>query len=165
MPGRILKIRNYSGKDFDEYLKLHVESAQLAPAGRFVSAQNLIDDLGRPNFKPQTDLWVADLNGKLVGSLSINREPEIGRALLDGCVHPLHRRTGIATKLFSAALQHIRTIGIKSAQINIQESNTAAKYLMDKIGFTFIRYLLKCSCPLTASDCRQSVRATSPVAN
>ncbi len=143
MPGVSLRIRNFSEGDFDGYVRLQVESEQLSPTGHIVSAQNLKDNLGHPNFRPQTDLWVADLNGTLVGSLSVHREPEIGRALLNGCVHPRQRRKGIATKLISKASEQIKAAGIKSAQISIQETNTAAKNLLIHTGFAFIRYFVE----------------------
>ena len=135
-----IEIRNYSDDDFERYLKLQVESAQLASEGHFVSALSLRDELGRPNFNPQTDLWLAHLNEKLVGSLSVTREPQIGRALIAGCVHPLHRRKGVATQLLNHALQKIRKTGIPTAQINIPEAKTAARNLLKQMDFTFIRY-------------------------
>lgn len=143
VPDDSIKIRNYSDDDFERYLKLQVESAQLGPERRYVSARTLKDDLGRPNFNPQTDLWVADLDEKMVGSLSITREPEIGRALIGGCVHPLHRRKGIATRLLTNALQSISAGGIPVAQVSIPQADTAAKNLLKRMNFTFIRYFLE----------------------
>ena len=143
MPTDRLIIRNFSEDDFDRYVQLHVESEKLAPGGRFVSARTLSDDLGHPKFEPQRDLWVADLEGILVGCLSIFREPEIGRTLLSGCVHPLHRRKKIATKLLIEAFDQTRAAGIKSAQICIEESNSVAKHMLTQLGFSFIRYFVE----------------------
>ena len=98
MAGSAYIIRNYSPDDFDKYLQLCVESEQLDPSGRFISAQGLSDNLGRPNVAPETDIFVAELSGKLVGCLNITLEPGIQRALFDGLVHPLYRRKGIATE-------------------------------------------------------------------
>ncbi len=140
MSGPSIIIRNYSDDDFDRYVTLNVESGQLDPASRFASARSLRDDLGHPKFKPQTDLWIADLNGVLVGCLAINREFEIGRALIAGCVHPLHRRKGIATKLMTEVLQSIKASGIQSAQVSVLESNTGAKSFLNQMRFTHIRY-------------------------
>ena len=143
MSGGSLKVRNYSDHDFNRYVTFHVESEQLDPSGRYVSAQTLQEDLQHPRFRPQTDLWLADLNGKLVGSLTATREPEIGRALLDGCIHPQYRRRGIASKLWSAALKQIRASGIKSAQVSILETNAGAKKFLKNLGFNFIRYFVE----------------------
>ncbi len=156
-----LNIRNYSENDFNRYVRLHVESEQLDPAGRFVSARNLADDLKRPNFRPQTDLFVADLNQKLVGCLSVTLEPGIGRALLDARVHPLQRRKGIATKLFAAALPRIKSAGIKSAQISIPETNAAAKNLLNQLGFAFIRYFFEMQLALSRAKLSASKQDTT----
>ena len=132
-------IRNYFPDDFDKYLQLRVESEQLDPSGRFISARNLSDNLGRPNFAPQKDLFVAESNAKLVGYLSVTLEPGIQRALLEGLVHPRHRRKGIATKLFSSSMQRVKASGVNAAQISVFENNAAAKSLLTKLEFQFIR--------------------------
>ena len=143
MAGGSYSIRNYSYGDYDKYIQLQVESEQLEPSRRFITLQSLSDSLGRPNFAPETDLFVAELNEKLVGCLSVTLEPEIQRALLDGQVHPLHRRKGIATELFSKGLQRLRKSSIKSAQISILETNAAAKGLLNHLSFKFIRHFLE----------------------
>lgn len=143
MADRRLIIRSYSKQDFDRYATLRAETHQLDPASRFASVQSLRDDLGHPNFKPHTDLWLADLNGVLAGCLAIHREPEIGRALFEGCVHPMHRRKGIATKLVAVGLQSIRASGIQAAQVSVMESNAGAKIFLNRTGFDYIRYFVE----------------------
>ncbi|GAG77488.1 unnamed protein product, partial [marine sediment metagenome] len=132
-------IRNYIPDDFDKYLQLKVESEQLDPSGRFISAQDLSDNLGRPNFAPQKDLFFAEFNGKLVGYLSVILEPGIQRALLECMVHPRHRRKGLATKLFSSSMQRAKESGVRTAQISVLENNSAAKSLLIKLEYQFIR--------------------------
>jgi mycothiol synthase len=143
MAGGSYIIRNYGPDDFDKYLRLQVESDQLEPSERFISARGLSDHLGRPNFTPQKDLFVAEFNGELVGYLNITLEPGIQRALLDGLVHPLHRRKGIATEFFSRGLQRVSESGIKSAQVSVLETNSSVKGLLNHFAFTFIRYFFK----------------------
>jgi mycothiol synthase len=132
-------IRNYFPDDFEKYLQLKVESEQIDPCGRYISAQGLSDNLGRPNFAPQKDLFVAEFNGKLVGYLSVTLEPGIQRALLEGMVHPGHRRKGLATKLFSSSMQRAKESGVRTAQISVLENNSAAKSLLIKLEYQFIR--------------------------
>ena len=139
MNGGSYIIRTYSPDDFDKYLQLHVESEQLEPSGRFISAQGLEDNLGRPGFAPQKDLFVAEFNAKLVGYLSVTLEPGIQRALLQGRVHPRHRRKGIATKLFSSSMQRVKASGVRAGQISVLENNAAAKSLLTKLECQIIR--------------------------
>jgi mycothiol synthase len=143
MAGGSYTFRNYSSNDFDNYVQLHFESEQLEPSGRFLCAQGLSDNLGRPNFAPETDLFVAESSGNLVGCLSVTLEPGIQRALLDGLVHPLHRRTGIATELFSSSLQRVSKSSITSAQVSVLETNASAKGLLNHLTFAFIRHFFE----------------------
>ena len=143
MAGGSYNIRNYVPDDFEKYLRLHVECEQLEPAGCLVSAPGLSDFLGRPNFAPQKDLFVAEFNGELVGDLSITLEPGIQRALLDGRVHPLHRRKRIATELTSRGLEHVCESGIASAQVSVLETNASAKGFLNHFAFKFIRYFFE----------------------
>ncbi len=163
MAGGSYTIRNYCPEDFDRYLLLHVESEQLDSSGRFITAQGLSDNLGRPNFAPQEDLFVAESNGKLIGYLSATLEPAIQRALLDVLVHPLHRRKRIATELLPCGLQHIKRSGIKSAQISVPQTNAPAKGLLKQFGFTFIRYFFEMRLDMNSSRppaSRQGVTAS-----
>jgi len=143
MDGESYIIRNYCPADFETYLRLQVESEQLESSGRFISARGLSDYLERPNFASQKDLFVAEFNGALVGYLSTTLEPGIQRALLDGLVHPLHRRKGIATELFTRGLQRVNESGLKSAQVSVLETNSAARSLLNHLAFRFIRYFFK----------------------
>jgi mycothiol synthase len=99
----------------------------------------LSDNLGRPGFVPQKDLFVAEFNAKLVGYLSVTLEPGIQRALLEGLVHPRHLRKGIATKLFSSSMQCVKASGVKAAQISVLENNAAVKSLLAKLECQLIR--------------------------
>jgi len=139
MAGGSYIIRTYSPDDFDKYVQLQVESEQLEPLGRFISAQDLSDNLGRPGFAPQKDLFVAEFNATLVGYLSVTLEPGIQRALLEGRVHPRHRRKGIATKLFSSSMQRVKASGVRAVQISVLENNAPAKSFLGKLEFQFIR--------------------------
>lgn len=143
MAGGSYIIRNYSPTDFDKYVQLYAETEKLEPSRHFISAQGLSDSLGRPNFAPQTDVFVAELSGNLVGCLNITLEHGIQRALLDGLVHPHHRRRGIASKLFSSGLQRVGKSSIPSVQVSVLETNASAKKLLNRLGFTFIRHFFE----------------------
>ena len=143
MAGGSYIIRNFSADDRDKYFQLHFESEQLDPSGYLVSVPGLSNYLGRPNFSPQKDLFVAERNGVLIGCVGVTLEHGIQRALLDGLVHPLHRRQGIATNLISRAMQRISEANIKRAQVSVFETDSAAKSLVIKLDFQFIRHFFE----------------------
>ena len=149
MSEKLWKIRNYQSNDFENYAQLHIETAKLDPAWHPISNQLLAETLGHPSFHPHNDLFLAEEDQNLIGFVSVFLEPGIGRALLDGLVHPGYRRRGVATALFEKAIARARVAGIKTAQISVPETNSAAKQLLSGLGLkvfrSFIGYRLDIS--------------------
>jgi len=135
-------IRNFRPDDFSSYVELNVDASKLAPTGRPTSPQALSEELGRPGYLPEQDLFMAELAGKAVGYIDVRPEPGIGRAVLDCFVHPEHRRKGLATELFHHASRRARELGARVAHVNVLEENVAAKALLSKLGFRFVRRFL-----------------------
>lgn len=135
-------IRNFRAADFDRYAQLHRQTAELDRSGHSVSRQMLLEAMEHPNFSPESDLFVAENNPnqRLLGYASVFREPMIGRALLDGLVHPLNRRMGIGTGLFKHAVERARFAGLASVQICIPESSRAAQNMLRSQGLKFFRH-------------------------
>jgi mycothiol synthase len=135
-------IRNYRPPDFDYYVRLHRLTTRQEETRENVSAQLLAEALGHPSFSPEIDLLVAEenLHKQLIGYVSVFREPGIGRALLNGLVHPANRRTGVGTDLFEHAVEHARLAGLSSVQICVSETNLPAKNLLTALGLKFFRH-------------------------
>jgi mycothiol synthase len=138
-----LTIRNYRPADFEGCLRLHRESESFDRQGRYVWSRTLAAALGRPNCCPEKNAFVVEKNKKIVAFMGITPETGIRRVLLDGLVHPHFRRKGVATALFSHAMQRARDLGANVMHISIQEANAAARNLVSKLGFKFIRYFLQ----------------------
>jgi mycothiol synthase len=144
-------MRNYRADDFDSLVQLNVEAKAHDRSGNYTSRQHLAEYLGHPRFHPETNLFVAERGGSLVGCVSVFLEPEIGRALLGGLVHPLHRKMGIGTRMYDHARRHARKAGIEVAQICIAETNQSAKNLMQRLGLQFIRRFIGMEMKLSAN--------------
>jgi len=138
-----ITIRNYRMNDFDRYAQLLKETETLDRSGRYVSDPGLAEELSRPNYFPETDLFVAEIDTEIIGYISVTLEPGIGRALLDCLVHPRHRRKGTASKLFTHAVRRARDSGVGVSQISIPETNAAARSLVAHLGFGYIRRFLE----------------------
>ena len=132
-------IRNYRPRDFKSYVRLHIETEQLDRSGRYISTRRLAEDLAQPNFAPEENIFVAESNGSLVGYAGLNLEPDTGRALLSGLVHPRHRRKGAASKLFARARQRAVAAGSTALQISVPHTNLAAKKTLERLGLRYIR--------------------------
>jgi mycothiol synthase len=136
-------IRNYRSGDFNGYVQMHAETEKLDPSRRHILARTLAEDLGRPNYFPEKNLFVAALDDKIIGFISVFLEHEIGRALLNCMVDPLHRRQGTATGLFKHALLHAAKSGAKVAQTRISDTNTAAEIFLLRLDFRYVRRFLE----------------------
>ena len=132
-------IRNYQPSDFDNYLLLNVEAEKLEAAGRGISPQVLSENLHRPNYSPEQDLFIVEIAENIVGYLDVTLETKISRVILNFFLHPEHRRRGLASKLLGYALQRARELGAKVAHVNISQDNVAAKSLLSGLGFRFVR--------------------------
>jgi len=136
-------IRNYHHNDFDNYVRFRMEADKREPSAELLSPHHIAEELAVPKYFPERDLFVVKMTGSIIGYLSVFLELEIGRALVECLVHHQHRKKSVAIKLFRYALQHVKKSGVKVAQINMPETNTAAKSLMPHLDFRFIRQFLE----------------------
>ena len=144
-------IRNYQADDFDNFVQLCIEADTHDQSGHYTSRQRLAEDLGHPRFHPENNMFVAERGGSLIGCASVFLEPGIGRALLDGLVHPLHRQRGTATLLYDHAQRLAHKTGCEVAQVCIAETNRTAKNFLQRLGFQFIRLFFVMEMNLTAN--------------
>jgi mycothiol synthase len=136
-------IRNYQHSDFDNYVRFRMAAEKREPSGKLLSPPHIAEELAVPKYFPERDLFVAEMAGSIIGYVSVFLELEIGRALVEGLVHQQHRKKRVATTLCTHALQHAKNSGVKVAQINMPETNTAGKSLMSSLDFRFIRHFLE----------------------
>ena len=136
-------VRNYRPSDFEDYVKLYLEAEKLDPTGRCISSQTLNEELGRPNYSPEQDMFVVEMSGKIVGFINITPELIIRRVLIDCLVHPKHRRKGLAKELLGYATRRAKELKVKVIQVNIREDNVAAKEILPRLGFRAVRQFLE----------------------
>ena len=136
-------IRNYHPLVFDKYVQLNIEAEKLEPTGRRVSPQAIRENLGRPDYSPEQDLFIVEAGGNMVGYMDVAPELTIKRVILDCWVHPEHRRRGLATKLLGYATHRAKELGARVVHVNIMEDNLVAKGVLSKLGFRRVRRFLE----------------------
>ncbi len=136
-------VRNYGPGDLTGYVRLHVDAERVDRAGRRTSMTALCEILGRPGYSPERDLFVAELNGEVVGGVNLTLESGIGRAILECLVHPEHRRRGLATGLCRAAERRGTELGAKVVQGSFDEGNIPARGLVSALGFRYVHSFLE----------------------
>ena len=134
------KIRNYRPGDFDNYVRVHTESNKFDQSRRSISRQHLAEDLEHPSFQPENNLFVAEHGGSIIGYAGIFLEAAIKRAILEGMIHPLHRKKGVATALMDHTIRHAGKVGSRVLQVCLPQNNLRARNLASRLGFQFIRH-------------------------
>ena len=108
-----------------------------------ISAQDVIEGLGRPHHFPENDLFIADRAGDMVGYVDVTAELDIGRVVFSCLVHPEHSGESVAMKLIGRAISRARELRVKRVHVNVPEGSVGARKLFTKIGFRFIRRFLE----------------------
>jgi mycothiol synthase len=151
--------RNYQSADFDKYVPFLAEAEKLDPTGRCVSRGAIAEQLKRPGYSPEQDLFIL-WSKDIVGYIDVKPELSIGRVVLDCWVHPEHRRRGLATKLLGDASNRARLLGARAAHVNIRDDNVVATEVVRRLGFRLIRRFLELGLDITdvgGLDMAQSV--------
>ena len=145
MSGSSYNIRNYQPADFDKYVRFNVEADKSEFGERYISPRALADNLGRPGYSPELDLFIAEAAGNIVGYMDVAPEVGIGRVILNCFIHPDYRRQGLASRLLDCAAQRARELGARVAHVNVEEGNTVASSVLPRLDFRFIRRFLELS--------------------
>ncbi len=136
-------IRNYKPTDFDKYVLLTIDAEKLEPTGRCTSPQVLSENLCRPNYSPQQDLFIVETAGNILGYMDITTELNIGRVILSCFIHPDHRKHGLSSKLVDCATHRAKELEVKVAHVNILQDNIAAKSVLSELGFKLVHRFLQ----------------------
>ena len=138
---------------------------QLKPAGRPVSTEIVRGRLERPGYNPEKDLFLADINGEIVGYMDVERELAIERVILDCWIQPEYRKRGLTKKLYGCTIYRAQELGARVAHVNIAQDNTTANSVLSKLDFKCVRRYLELKIDMSEvrwqevnqdySECRQ----------
>jgi mycothiol synthase len=102
--------------------------------GEDTSEEYLRAALEWPNYRPDQDVWVAELRGKLVG-YGVALEQPSQRCTLYVVVHPLHRRKGLGSRLLELTLNRAHELGLKNILVYANDHNSASNFFLKHHGF------------------------------
>ena len=139
MPARSYAVRNYSGEDFEKFVAFCVETQALGKKkGRSVSSL-IRKKFKKPDYSPSQDLFFVLWKEQIVGFLDVTPEMKIGRIILEGFIHPRHRRQGLATQLYHDALKRAKRAEGKVLHVCVPEKKRVSISFLKKLNFSLVR--------------------------
>jgi len=136
------EIRNYRPSDFESYLRVLARAEDLDPTGRCVLPYCVAEQLKRPNYSPEHDLFIL-WNRDIAGYMDVRRELAIRRVVLDCWVAPEHRKKGLARELLSHAAARAGGSRARVAHVDVREDNLVAGAVLSRLGFIPVRRFLE----------------------
>lgn len=97
---------------------------------------------GRTNYSWENDLFLAELNRRIIGVADVTMEIRIGRAIVEWFVHPAVHRKRVGRELMRYACERGRQQGAKRAHICVPEEDEFNRNFAAEMGFAQVRCFL-----------------------
>jgi len=121
-------------KDLSPLSLLLTEIESMDRDGEDTSEEYLRAALEWPNYRPDQDVWVAEVEGKLLG-YGVALEQPSQRCTIYVVVHPSHRRTGLGSQLLELTLNRAQELGSKNILVYANDHNAASNLFLTHHGF------------------------------
>lgn len=105
--------------------------------GEETSEEYLLASLEWPNYRPDQDVWVAELDGRLVGYAVALEQPS-QRCTLYVVVHHSQRQKGLGGQLLGFVLGRARELGSKTILIYANEKNAKSNSFLQHHEFSSV---------------------------
>lgn len=131
----------------DFSIRYYVPEKDLAPLSKLLTEIELVDcdgedtseeylraSLELPNYRPAQDVWVAEVEGKLIG-YGVAFERPSRQCTLYVVVHPSQRRKGLGSQLLELTLTRAHELGSRNMLVNANEHNRASNLFLTYHNF------------------------------
>ncbi len=116
----------------------------------------LKNKLGRPNYSPEKDLFLAEWNRRLAGLADVTAELRIARVILDWFVHPAFPRKKVVRELLKNACVRGQEVGAKKAHVCVPEEDKYTRDFLLELGFEETRCFVELETLFTLSFDQES---------
>jgi len=133
-----LMIRHYNPlMDLANLSAMLTEIESIEQDGEETSEEYLLASLDWPNYRPDQDVWVAELDGKLIGYALALEQPS-QNCTLYVVVHPSQRRNGIGSQLLELVVKRAQEVGSQNILIYANEKNEASNLFLKRRGLSAV---------------------------
>jgi len=133
-------VRNYRRDDLAKLTNLIAEAKEDGIVNELRSGEQVRHWLEHPSSYPESDLFLAEVDGELIGYAVVHSELEVGWVILGGAVHPDCQRQGVGAKLMEVALAYSETLQVGRIRLPISSTATEVRRFAQKYGFAPVRY-------------------------
>ncbi len=144
-----LSVSNLTPKDWEKFqrffLYVYHMKGEIWQGGSPIVKHNL----GRPNYSLEKNLFIAEMNRRMVGITDVTFELRLSRAIIDWFVHPAFHRKKVGRELVKYASERGRQLGAKVAHMCVQEEDEFTKKFSIELGFSQARCFLEMEIDLT----------------
>lgn len=131
-------IRHYvPEKDLPALSHVLTEIESVDQDGEDTSEKYLLASLEWPNYRPDQDVWVAELEDQIVG-YGVALEQPSQRCTVYVVVHPSQRRQGLGTRLLELTLNRAQGLGSKHILVYANEHNEGANLFLKHHHFQWV---------------------------
>ncbi len=95
----------------------------------------LKNNLGRPNYSPEKDIFLAEWNRRICGVVDVTPELRIERVIMDWFVNPAFPRKSVGRELLKYACERGRQMGAKRAHVCVPEEDKFTRDFFTGLGF------------------------------
>jgi mycothiol synthase len=106
--------------------------------------------LTKPGYRVDENLFLAEVDGVIVGFVNVLPELGIGRAVLDYAVSPSYKLESVLPQLIKCALKRAKRLGADVAHLNVPSIETEPAEVLSNLGFKPVRRF--CDMQLDISD-------------
>jgi mycothiol synthase len=131
-------IRHYNPLlDLSNLSRMLTEIESVDRDGEDTSEEYLLASLDWPNYRPDQDVWVAELDGQLVG-YGVALEQPSQSCTLYVVVHPSQRRKDLGSQLLELVVNRAQAAGSRTLLIYANERNSASNLFLKRHGFVVV---------------------------
>jgi mycothiol synthase len=132
-------IRNFRWADIEQFADLFNQVNGASGTVKEIDVELLTQMLAHPSCQPESNCYVADSGGQLVGFALISPEVPIERAVASGGVLGSHRKQGIGRTLVARAIEHSRSLNVSVLHIQTSHDSADAIHILESFGFARVK--------------------------
>ena len=132
-------IRLFRWADVEQITQLVNQVNGISGTVKELDVELLTQTLAQPSCQPESNCYVADSGGQLVGFALISAEVPIRRAVASGGVLESHRQRGIGKTLVARAIDRSRALDVSALHIQTGHDSADASRILESYGFARIR--------------------------